>query len=641
MVDSDDDSVRFPAIGCRSRGSSSCGFDSELEEYNEMLLMIQDPGGALGEDAEGWDHCDVLLPFDESNTSGNLDHIPRGEITSKEASVVLCEHNHRMVEGLKRSAKRLRTKSSIEPRLSPVTLESAREATCDHPWVMFYLKQRPEVQELIRKKMMQRKCRCLRAYKQGEVVQLGTRRHVLHADAEEDHLVDHMGELSCEFWIHEANSASNTFAERGWCIMKLRGIVNTGNNSAFGRNDVMEAVRKSKSLLLTYQGPWGDIGVSDHMLHWNETQVAASLEDDDRIKELAECFECHYSRLKEAKKLHNYVFCIELCNKTWRIRRQCRIHVHVWILQHSGVALPDLHFRDFKCHVSVQHKSLLSFHGGRSKSAMYAAAYYCYVHKIGQIKTFDSDFKPFSSYTVKDTWISVLYQAGKISAEVARDAYLQCLFKAESNIRQLEFVEHHRGMLEQAAQREIIEKSLQSQQLPFKVIPEVVEWQRQYDELKSRHKFLVLDGPSGTGKTRYAYSLAPCPSWKTCYFADCSGGLPDLRRFNNAEHRMLFLDEMDPAVAISLKKVLQASNDPCVLGTSPTVLAAYTVCTFNTMIVVASNRWQATLQLLDKVDQDWLSKNSVFVEVKEMLFEVAVTRNGILWRQEAFMSCCF
>ena len=147
---------------------------------------------------------------------------------------------------------------------------------------------------------MQRKCRCLRAYKQGEVVQLGTRHHVLHADAEEDHLVDHMGELSCEFWIHEAKSASNTFAERDWCIMKLRGIVNTGNNSAFGRNDVMEAVRKSKSLLLTYQGPWGEIGVSDHMLHWNETQVAASLEDDDRIKELSECFECHYSRLKEA-----------------------------------------------------------------------------------------------------------------------------------------------------------------------------------------------------------------------------------------------------------------------------------------------------------------------------------------------------
>ena len=104
---------------------------------------------------------------------------------------------------------------------------------------------------------------------------------------------------------------------------------------------------------------------------------------------------------------------------------------------------------------------------------------------------------------------------------------------------------------------------------------------------------------------------------------------------------MLFFDEMDPAVAISLKKVLQASSDLCVLGTSPTMLAAYTVCTFNTMIVIASNRWQATLQLLDKVDQDWLSKNCVFVEVKEMLFDVAVIWNGILWWQEVLMSCCY
>ena len=115
--------------------------------------------------------------------------------------------------------------------------------------------------------------------------------------------------------------------------------------------------------------------------------------------------------------------------------------------------MPDLHFRGYKCHVSIQHKSLASFNGGRSKSAMYAAAYYCYVHKIGQINTIDTDFKPFSSYTVKDTWISVLYQAGKISAEVAQDAYLQCVFKAESNIRQLQFVEQQRGIVARALQR--------------------------------------------------------------------------------------------------------------------------------------------------------------------------------------------
>ena len=182
----------------------------------------------------------------------------------------------------------------------------------------------------------------------------------------------------------------------------------------------------------------------------------------------------------------------------------------------------------------------------------------------------------------------------------------------------------------QAVNGQSPELQLLSQRLLFREIPAVVEWQQQYSAIKSRYQFLVLDGPSGTGKTRYAHSLAPHPAWRTSYLADCSGGDLDLRRFNIDEHRMQILQGMDPVAAISVKKVVQAGKDPCVLGASPIKLAGYTVCTFNVMIVIVSNRWQDTLQLLDQVDRDWVTKNSVVIDMKQTLDHVVVLRNGKL-----------
>jgi hypothetical protein len=85
---------------------------------------------------------------------------------------------------------------------------------------------------------------------------------------------------------------------------------------------------------------------------------------------------------------------------------------------------------------------------------------------------------------------------------------------------------------------------------------------------------------------------------------------------------MLVLDELSPQGAIILKKVLQASNDPCVLGVSPTMQAAYTVVTHGAMIVITTNVWRQRMSLLDEADREWLAKNSVLVVVESKLFEV-------------------
>ena len=52
-----------------------------------------------------------------------------------------------------------------------------------------------------------------------------------------------------------------------------------------------------------------------------------------------------------------------------------------------------------------------------------------------------STLQPWEDYSVKDTWITSLYTAGKITAEVARRCYVRTVSRAQANVQQLEFVE--------------------------------------------------------------------------------------------------------------------------------------------------------------------------------------------------------
>jgi len=129
-----------------------------------------------------------------------------------------------------------------------------------------------------------------------------------------------------------------------------------------------------------------------------------------------------------------------------------------------------------------------------------------------------------------------------------------------------------------------------------------------------------LDGHSMTGKTKSACSLSPPPVNTSCLYVDCSTGLPDMRKFNPAVHRMVILDELSATSAIACKKMLQASNDIVNLGTSPTMQFSFALTCWKTMFVVASNTWQSDLAAMRQCDKAWLELNAVYIEVKEPLF---------------------
>jgi len=161
------------------------------------------------------------------------------------------------------------------------------------------------------------------------------------------------------------------------------------------------------------------------------------------------------------------------------------------------------------------------------------------------------------------------------------------------------------------------EATLRASQRPFKNFKLVDQWQEQYREFVPRYRFLVLDGPSQTGKTRYATSL--CPVGRTWY-CDCSQGVVMLKGFDAAEYSNILLDELRPCAAMSLKKALQASSELVTLGASPTMVASYQVHLHRVAIVVCCNLWKTELDRLPAADRDWLVANSVYLYVGEPMW---------------------
>ena len=92
--------------------------------------------------------------------------------------------------------------------------------------------------------------------------------------------------------------------------------------------------------------------------------------------------------------------------------------------------------------------------------------------------------------------------------------------------------------------------------------------------------------------------------------------MPDLRSFDADKYSAIVLDEFSRKQAVVLKKLLQASSEPVVLGVSPTMVSSHTVHVWRTRIIVSTNLWNHGMRRLPKVDSSWLRKNSVYVAVQ-------------------------
>ena len=156
----------------------------------------------------------------------------------------------------------------------------------------------------------------------------------------------------------------------------------------------------------------------------------------------------------------------------------------------------------------------------------------------------------------------------------------------------------------------------------FKTLPVVTEhWLPQYQHIKPRYAFLVLQGPSGTGKTSFAEHITGDPS--EVFEVNCSAcPEPDLRELDSDKHKAILFDEASPSMVLSQRRSFQAP--PCFvdLRCSATNCHKYQVFVPGMMMMVASNPWtQQVVALKHAGDRQWLGANSFVVNVMEPLWE--------------------
>ena len=222
-------------------------------------------------------------------------------------------------------------------------------------------------------------------------------------------------------------------------------------------------------------------------------------------------------------------------------------------------------------------------------------------------------------YQVQPFWVTTLYAGRKITYDVAKRMYAAGVVSAETNLRNLETVERYRQEAEMEEERGAVDVRLRLRQKPFRVVPQVAKWMQTFEVLKDRYAFLVLDGPSQVGKTRFVASLTG-PQNFLCI--DCACVVqPDLRCFRRGTHKVVLYDEMSAEVVIRCKMLFQSGADLVRMGSSSTNMYAYAVWMHQVMQVVCSNKWREQVTQLPAEDRSWLEVNCVHLHVERALWQ--------------------
>jgi hypothetical protein len=148
--------------------------------------------------------------------------------------------------------------------------------------------------------------------------------------------------------------------------------------------------------------------------------------------------------------------------------------------------------------------------------------------------------------------------------------------------------------------------------------PDIFAWMQLFNNdssVRTRFPFLVLNGPSRMGKTRYATQLFGIT--KTLVLS-CQGVLaPNLKPFRRHEHSCIVFDEGSHDMVFRNKQVFQAGVDVVMLGQSNCNEHAYACWLYGIPLVVSTNDW-----LIGASDDQaaWLNANSVVIQVTEPMW---------------------
>ena len=349
------------------------------------------------------------------------------------------------------------------------------------------------------------------------------------------------------------------------------------------------------------------------------SEVARHVQKQDACKAVVKSCTEFVQTLAKGLDVPRFAWALETCPRTWAADRKVKLHLHVALVRNHK---PFHHYiSHMKWENLTPNCSKQTCVCRDKQSAGPAMLFYCQIAKVGHVANGGSH-EPFHDYHVNPEWITNLVQAGKVTAEVARDLYVRGAKNVVHHLQNLDRLVAEKRSAALSARVALVQATCAAQISKFKTLPVVTEqWLPHFQHVKARYPFLVLEGPSGTGKTSYAKHITGNPD--EVLEVNCAAcPEPDLRELDPEIHKGILFDEASATMVLAQRRLFQAPPCWVDLGCSTTNCHKYQVFLSGMMLMVASNTWtQQVAQLEHAGDRQWLGANSYVVHVREPLWE--------------------
>lgn len=371
--------------------------------------------------------------------------------------------------------------------------------------------------------------------------------------------------------------------------------------------------------MLTWHGRWGmDREEVKEIMHSEEKleRVVEMIRESSFYKQLWNSFNSFMTTLLGDKQEWPE---ISITMEVTRNRRKAHnlVHFHCAFSDaHRYHRKRDSKFYEF-LH-SKPHFAGLEARGQRGADrARSRLHYYIMAPKCGTV--FDScTFKRGEDYQVHSDSIMNLWRLRKIDSENAKRELIHCRVAGfERCMREIDLLAKEEQRMELKMEWQRIIRLMP--EWPFEKVDAVEAWK---EELKTqygnagRFPFLVLNGPSQFGKTRYAQSLF---GKESSLLVSCQNvAVPNLRSFQWGVHKAIIYDEANAQMVVDNKAIFQGNYNFQGLGQSVCNQHFYEVFLYGVPQIVCCNDWMK--QELKAEDREWLNKNATLVEVTKPLF---------------------
>jgi hypothetical protein len=395
-----------------------------------------------------------------------------------------------------------------------------------------------------------------------------------------------------------------------------------------GEKDDKDYWLRANTGLLTYQGKWGLIPW-DATLIWAHSEglkvLCEVLSKDRIVEELFVDLVALATDVKEEYNLKAVTCCIELCCETLEKDNVLRVHLHLCMEAQpmKQIKVKNVYRLAFRGSFPVKGSSA---NGGyiATKSATNAASahYYCRMPKKGMIRHWGTH-DPFKHYRINCEWITAFLQAGKLDDVDAIMEYSKCWKSVKMNVENVEYNVQLRKRRKLEERVEIVLERTAAKRSIRKYLPLVEEVYLPHMATEAeRHMVLVLDGPSGVGKTSYVKGL--CSSAKAYLEINCMNlrVSANLREVVETIETICF-DEASVEWALDNKKILQGPEFPVSMGDSNTGMYSYRRFLNGIKMVICSNKWAKQVsKLKSEEDKAYVHKNFLYVYCDELLYDV-------------------